>query len=141
MRVTCATSGPRVLDRSTRRRSSYHFFDVRGLRLAAYPWHEVHGTRFRRDTLKRMIDVKPIVLEGKGIRLEPLASEHEDGLTAAAADGRLWELWYTSVPAPGGMGAYIAEALAGQQQGHMLPWAVRDLANGEILGSTRYHDI
>lgn len=88
-----------------------------------------------------MIDVKPTVLEGMGIRLEPLASEHQDELTGAADDGRLWELWFTSVPAPGGMGAYIAEALAGQQQGHMLPWAVRDLASGKILGSTRYHDI
>ena len=88
-----------------------------------------------------MIDVKPIVLEGMGLRVEPLASDHEDGLSAAAADGRLWELWFTSVPAPGGMGAYIAEALAGQELGHMLPWAVRDLASGKILGSTRYHDI
>ena len=88
-----------------------------------------------------MIDVKSIVLEGMGLRVEPLASDHEDGLSAAAADGRLWELWFTSVPAPGGMGAYIAEALAGQELGHMLPWAVRDLASGKILGSTRYHDI
>jgi len=88
-----------------------------------------------------MIDVKPTVLEGRGIRLEPLAGEHRDGLAAAAADGRLWELWFTSVPAPDGVHAYIADALAGQKQGHMLPWAVRDLGSGAIIGSTRYHDI
>ena len=88
-----------------------------------------------------MIDVKPAVLEGMGVRLEPLTGEHHDGLADAAGDGRLWELWFTSVPAPGGMGAYIAEALAGQELGHMLPWVVRDLASGKILGSTRYHDI
>src|SRR5258706_153960 len=34
-----------------------------------------------------------------------------------------------------------AAALAGQAAGHMLPWAVRDLATNTIVGSTRYHDI
>jgi RimJ/RimL family protein N-acetyltransferase len=88
-----------------------------------------------------MIDVKPTLLEGSGIRLEPLADEHHDGLAAAAADGRLWELWFTSVPAPDGVHGYIADALAGQKQGQMLPWAVRDLESGAVIGSTRYHDI
>ena len=88
-----------------------------------------------------MIDLRPVVLEGHGVRLEPLAREHHDGLAAAAADGRLWELWFTSVPEPERTQAYIAEALAGQAAGHMLPWAVRDLASGTIIGSTRYHDI
>jgi RimJ/RimL family protein N-acetyltransferase len=88
-----------------------------------------------------MIDVQPATLEGHGIRLEPLIEEHHDALAAAAADGELWELWFTSVPAPGTTAAYIADALAGQRDGHMLAWAVRDLASGTIVGTTRYHDI
>ena len=88
-----------------------------------------------------MIELRPVVLEGHGVRLEPLAREHHDGLAAAAADGRLWELWFTSVPEPERTQAYIADALAGQVAGHMLPWAVRELASGAIIGSTRYHDI
>ena len=88
-----------------------------------------------------MIDLEPVVLEGRGVRLEPLTGEHREGLAAAASDGRLWELWFTSVPAPDDVAAYIAAALAGQEQGHMLPWAVRDLTTGTIVGSTRYHDI
>ena len=88
-----------------------------------------------------MIDVRPTMLEGGGIRLEPLTDGHHDGLTAAAADGRLWELWFTTVPAPEGMRAYIAAALQGQRDGHMCPWVVRDLATGTIVGATRYHDI
>ena len=88
-----------------------------------------------------MITVQPVTLEGRGIRLEPLTTTHHDPLAAAAADGNLWELWFTSVPAPGGTQAYIADALKGQQDGHMLPWAVRDLATGAIVGTTRYHDI
>jgi RimJ/RimL family protein N-acetyltransferase len=88
-----------------------------------------------------VITLTPVTLEGRGIRLEPLTSAHQEGLAAAAADGRLWELWFTSVPGPEGAGAYIAEALNGQRAGHMLPWAVRELTTGEIVGSTRYHDV
>lgn len=88
-----------------------------------------------------MIKPKPALLEGYGVRLEPMAREHRQGLEAAAADGKLWELWFTSVPEPGQAEAYIATALAGLEAGHMLPWAVRELSSGEIAGSTRYHDI
>src|SRR4051812_7955807 len=88
-----------------------------------------------------MITVQPVTLEGRGIRLEPLSANHRGALEAAAADGTLWELWFTSVPEPGGTKAYIDAALKGQQDGHMLPWAVRDLASDAIVGTTRYHDI
>jgi RimJ/RimL family protein N-acetyltransferase len=88
-----------------------------------------------------MIEVRPAVLEGHGIRLEPLTEDHDLALATAAADGRLWELWFTAVPPPEGMRAYVADALKGQRDGHMLPWAVRDLASGAVIGSTRYHDI
>lgn len=88
-----------------------------------------------------MITVESTTLEGHGVRLEPLARSHASELAAAASDGRLWELWYTSVPDPDGVGAYLDEAFDGQKAGHMLPWAVRELATGTIVGSTRYHDI
>ena len=88
-----------------------------------------------------MIDLHPTVLEGGGIRLEPLTDEHTEALGAAAADGRLWEIWFTAVPPPDGVRGYIADALQGQREGRMLPWAVRDLASGAVIGSTRYHDI
>jgi RimJ/RimL family protein N-acetyltransferase len=47
----------------------------------------------------------------------------------------------TSVPAPGEAQAYVAAALNGLEQGHMLPFVVRDVASGKLIGSTRYHDI
>jgi RimJ/RimL family protein N-acetyltransferase len=53
----------------------------------------------------------------------------------------LWDLWFTSVPTPSDAGRYITEALAGQQAGHMLPWAVRELTSDTVIGTTRYHDI
>ena len=88
-----------------------------------------------------MIDPKPVTLERDGIRLEPLSPEHYDGLVAAAADGELWKLWFTSVPDKGSTLTYIRDAVRGQSEGHMLPWAVRDLTTNAIVGSTRYHDI
>jgi len=88
-----------------------------------------------------MIRPAPATLEGHGVRLEPMRREHHDGIAAAAADGSLWQLWFTSVPAPAETERYIAQALDGQAAGHMLPWAVRELGSGDIIGSTRYHDI
>jgi RimJ/RimL family protein N-acetyltransferase len=86
-----------------------------------------------------MIHPAPIALARGTIRLEPLAREHVSALKAAAADGALWELWYTNIPAPEETEAYVDTALKGLAAGHMLPWAVRD--SGAIIGSTRYHDI
>ena len=88
-----------------------------------------------------MIHPIPVALEGHGVRLEPLTAEHATDLIAAASDGNLWELWFTSVPAPDQAATYVADALAGRKAGHMLPWAVRELSTNTIVGSTRYHDI
>ncbi|HKW13318.1 MAG TPA: GNAT family protein [Candidatus Krumholzibacteria bacterium] len=88
-----------------------------------------------------MITLQPITLEGNGVRLEPLSGEHASDLAAAVSDGRLWELWFTAVPAPDDTATYIATALQGQKDGHMLPWVVRELSQGKIVGSTRYHDV
>jgi len=88
-----------------------------------------------------VITPKPVVLEGHGVRLEPLSEAHGDALIGAASDGRLWEFWFIAVPPPEGMKSYVADALKGQRDGHMLPWVVRDVPSGAIVGSTRYHDI
>jgi N-acetyltransferase len=88
-----------------------------------------------------MIQLDPVTLEAPGVRLEPLVIDHAAALERAAADGELWNLWYTGVPEPGAMGAYLDVALAGQRDGHMLPWVVRDLATDTIVGTTRYHDV
>src|SRR5690349_6417579 len=66
-----------------------------------------------------MIRPEPTVLESPGIRLEPLQAEHAEALVRAASDGKLWELWYTTVPSPDNVAAYVETALAGQAAGHM----------------------
>ncbi len=84
---------------------------------------------------------EPCTLETPRLRLEPMTAEHVAGLEAAARDGELWKLRITSVPAPGETAEYVAAALMGRDQGHMLPFVVRDVATGAVIGSTRYHDI
>ena len=88
-----------------------------------------------------MKEPRPVTLEGHGVRLEPLAREHRDALAKAAADGELWQLWFTSVPEPDQTESYISQALEGQAAGHMLPFAVRELGSNRVVGATRYHDI
>lgn len=88
-----------------------------------------------------MIHPKPVTLERSGVRLEPLSREHRNDLAAAAADGGLWRLRFASVPEPDQTDRYIDEALAGLDRGEFLPWSVRELTSGEIIGTTRYHDI
>ena len=84
--------------------------------------------------------LQPVTLTGRHVRLEPLAREHVEGLQRAAADGELWKLWYTSIPAPDATAAYVDTALALQAQGLALPFVVRD-ANGEVVGSTRFGNV
>ncbi len=84
---------------------------------------------------------EPRTLEAPLLRLEPMAAGHAADLETAAADGELWNLRITSVPAPGEAAGYVAAALKGQGDGHMLPFVVRDRASGKVIGSTRFHDI
>ena len=88
-----------------------------------------------------MIALQPVMLEGHGVRLEPMDASHAGALRDAASDGSLWELWFTAVPEPDKVDAYINTALEGQKAGHMWPWVVRELTSGKVVGSTRYHDI
>lgn len=84
--------------------------------------------------------IQPVALRGRHVSLEPLALEHVPGLQAAAADGELWKLWYTSVPSPEQAQAYVETALQLREAGLAMPWVVRD-ATGDIVGSTRYGNV
>lgn len=88
-----------------------------------------------------MQPVVPVTLADARVRLEPLGLHHLDGLLAAAADGELWNLRFTSVPEPENTASYIEAALKHQAEGHRLPFAVIDAPTGRVLGCTSYHDI
>ncbi len=81
-----------------------------------------------------------VELAGPHAALRPLAHEHHEGLAAAARDGELWRLWYTSVPSPDGMQREIERRLALRAAGSMLPFTVFDAA-GCIAGMTTYMNV
>ncbi len=83
----------------------------------------------------------PASLEGHGVRLERIEVAHEAALRAAAADGQLWLLSFTTVPEPENTRGYIEEALAERARGTRWPFVVRELGTNRIIGSTSYHDM
>jgi RimJ/RimL family protein N-acetyltransferase len=85
--------------------------------------------------------VEPVTLSARGLTLVPLALSHENGLRLAAADGELWTIRITSVPAPEQTRQYIEDALAMREAGHRFAFAVTDKASGTVLGCTSFHDI
>ena len=92
-----------------------------------------------------MTALRPTTLRGDRVLLEPLSPAHHDGLVAAARDGELWNLWYTSVPTPEGMRQEIDRRMGLQEKGSMLPFTTRlvdaDGGPGRIIGMTTYMNI
>jgi RimJ/RimL family protein N-acetyltransferase len=85
--------------------------------------------------------LQPVTLTGDVVTLAPLRREDAGPLADAAADGRLWELWYTGVPTPDGMAADVEARLAQQDAGRMLPFVVRRTGSGAVLGATTFCNV
>jgi len=85
--------------------------------------------------------IEPVTLRGRHASLEPLAREHEASIVQAAADGELWKLWYTSVPAPDQTTTWLDAALDMRERQGAMPFAVRANDSGNIVGSTRYFNV
>ncbi|MFZ6748570.1 GNAT family N-acetyltransferase [Undibacterium sp. Ren11W] len=83
----------------------------------------------------------PFILSGAHVQLEPLSQGHLSAIQAAACDGELWKLFFTTVPSPENTQLWLDTALDMQKQEKAIPFAVRSLFNGEIIGSTRYCNI
>jgi RimJ/RimL family protein N-acetyltransferase len=83
-----------------------------------------------------------IVLEGKYVRLEPLAASHKEGLCAAISDGRLWDLFTTIVPHPKDIDQFLKNASIAYEKGESLAFATIDgVQGGQIVGSTRFMNV
>ncbi|GHB69175.1 GNAT family N-acetyltransferase [Persicitalea jodogahamensis] len=82
-----------------------------------------------------------IKLEGKKVDLVPLEKSHREGLMKAAADGELWNIWYTLIPTEETIDTYLENAFREQENGKSLPFAVVNKADGRIIGTTRYCNI
>jgi RimJ/RimL family protein N-acetyltransferase len=87
------------------------------------------------------IDPRPVTLEGRHVRLEPLSLAHHDRLCAVGLDAELWRWGLSTLATPAEMRAYIETALAWQAQGTAVPFAIVARATGQVVGSTRYANI
>ncbi len=86
--------------------------------------------------------IEPLTLTGRNwVVLEPLQLEHTDELLAAAKDGELWMLWYTSVGDPDAVFSYIDAALKMREELGAMPFVVRRKSDGKVVGSTRFFNV
>ena len=85
--------------------------------------------------------IEPVTLRGEHVSVEPLAREHVAALRDAANDGELWRLWYTSVPSPEGVEAYVETALSWREGRDAMPFVVRENASGHVVGCTRFCNV
>lgn len=80
-------------------------------------------------------------LSSDTVKLIPLEKTHRDSLLKAASDGKLWELWYTSVPSSKTIDTYIENALSQKEKGIEYPFTVIDLKTDTIIGCTRFYNM
>lgn len=80
-------------------------------------------------------------LRGQRIVMRPLLASDADAMVEAAADGELWSLPFTVVPSAATVHAYIARALDGQRQGHVMPFVTTLRDTGQVIGSSRFWKI
>jgi len=77
-------------------------------------------------------------LQNEHVRLEPLRRAHSGELALAVEDGELWRTWYTSVPAPEQMAAFVERRLAQRRTGEILTWTIVLTATGRVVGTTAF---
>ena len=87
------------------------------------------------------MNVKPVVLEGRHVRLEPLSLDHLDCLAEFGLDERLWQWTPHQCRTRNELQDYIEQALALQTSGSALPFATIEKTFGKPIGSTRFGSI
>jgi RimJ/RimL family protein N-acetyltransferase len=85
--------------------------------------------------------IRPVVLEGRIVRLEPLSRNHLDGLAQVAFDPALWQYTLARPVDAAGLEAWIGAALDNAEAGLEVPFATIEQATGKPVGSTRYLNI
>ena len=84
---------------------------------------------------------KSITLTGTHVSLLPMETQHLEALQEAVKDGELWKLWYTVVPKPEDMEAWIIKAAAEYDTGIAVPFVIKRKSDNRIVGSTRFMNI
>jgi RimJ/RimL family protein N-acetyltransferase len=88
------------------------------------------------------MEVKPVVLTGKYVRLEPMSEEHTPGLAKIGAGQTFWDfMLYGNINTEDDMRSWVRDILARAEKGTDLPFVAIQLASGRVAGATRYLNI
>jgi RimJ/RimL family protein N-acetyltransferase len=88
-----------------------------------------------------LMNLDAVTLEGRFVRLEPLALTHVDALAAVGLDPDLWKWTTISLRTPEDMRAYVQSAVADRAAGRALPFTTIERATGTVIGCTRFANI
>jgi len=87
-------------------------------------------------------EVKPVVLEGKHVRLEPMTNTHISGLAKIGVGQMFWDfMLYGNMETEADMANWVRDILARGEKGTDLPFVAIHLASGRVAGATRYLNI
>jgi len=87
------------------------------------------------------MNMYPVILEGKRVRLEPLTQAHHAQLCEVGLDEELWKLTTTIIRTPEDMKKYIDAAVKDFSDGKALPFAIIEKPSNKAVGSTRFGNI
>jgi RimJ/RimL family protein N-acetyltransferase len=87
------------------------------------------------------VNLEPVVLQGRHVRLVPMTLEHVPALWEAAGDADLWRLTTSRVGSQDDMRRYVRAALEAQARGTALPFVTLDAAGERVIGSTRFGNV
>jgi RimJ/RimL family protein N-acetyltransferase len=88
------------------------------------------------------LEIKPVVLEGRYVRLEPMTEEHVPALAEIGLGQDFWGFMvYGQMETREDMLNWVRDILTRAQKGTDLPFIVVHLASGRVAGATRYLNI
>jgi N-acetyltransferase len=82
-----------------------------------------------------------LTLQGRIVRLEPLALGQVDGLAMASEGEHDLYQWSPVPQGKAGVTQYVETALAWQAAGTAVPFAIVRASDGQVIGSTRFWNI
>jgi len=81
------------------------------------------------------------VLQGKIVRLEPLDGQHIEDLAAASSQDPTLYRWSPVPQGATNTAAYVEAALKAREEGRAMPFAIRRVSDGVVIGSSRFFDL
>lgn len=87
------------------------------------------------------VPLAAVLLQGKRVRLEPLSAAHEPELCEISSDDRIWRYLTSCGQSPEALKAYLDAALRDHLAGSALPFVIRAVSGGHVIGMTRLKEL